>query len=1640
MNIFYFLIFFIFKNISSTLKNRNSLTIKQEYFDRNSTKTYVTTEETKEIEFHLKRNKSERFLTIYAYGGMNKNLENKENDVELYISFNGENIPVFDKLYNGKITSFNELDYYSENEDDYYIITIKSSIGTYVTVGNYKIQEPNYARIIEENSYPISFYGNTDLNIDLKQCFQIKEMNTLSEVQIQILSKTENVLVTLQTEIDSQNSIKKYEVKGKGNIIYNSELYKGGYKYFCVSNIDSNELSYTLQISNYLNNEVQFHQDPIIPGYIYPKILKKKEYFYYRPSSFIPKGKNITFNIQSKKGELKVYVVKCDNYPDCRNYTDDIMSELIEKEKAFEIFKFNDFFLLTQKYTFESNLMDKKQYLYLVKCENSNDFYCNFRISFYNEDSYLEILKEERFLGFLRKGEFNKIIFKIPNINYHKIFVSLNVFTGDSILDIRKKPEGVIFKKYYITNKQLCEFSLDESYITFSGTYLITVNATFNSFYSINYIIRETNKENIGIIGSGISLVESIPFNLELKSQEFQFHNKYKYSNSSYIVSFMPLNCRINVNYQNTLIQPQNDYLIQKIISKDDIDYEDENYIFKVDFISMDFSKTFQDELCMFYIGGREINKKTEILVSEGSINEIYFSDKIDQIRYIYPHSEKNKVVTINIKMKDEIKISTTIFINQIQIKNYIFSHPRNIIIRETDINIHCLENQVCQIIVDIRAVEKKKSGVFIDIVIKSESSTAVYLRKNILINDIINDREIQYYYTDIREGEEGEIILGFNRGSGKILAKIVKKESYESQGNFRGKAVLPNQYSKDLLSFDFYSKKVKYNKNDTSICTLGCDLLIGILPDYDYIKYYMDYYISVREIVEKDNIEIPINQIIFGTIPFIEKTLIYDYYTFIIPKDSDDILFEFESNICTLLVNINENKPNIEHYNFKFEPRGRKVFKIQKKDFNSTETLKGKKITLGITADDFNSVTMARYNLKIRVPEKKYKELIEINSDQKSLCNKIECFFKININDYDLVTSMFVYSFLNETSEINIFGNIYTLEEYNSMSKDDIENNLPDEDKSQFKSTSKFNQELLEIVDDFKLFETNAIIIISVKSSKKGLLTFLSTFRKYEDESSSEIYPNPAGEQLFEIFQLQSINLKFPSDQNYVISLKILDGKGSYGFKNEESFIFNNIGEDIKLFNNNKEKILIINAHEQKDFSIRLKVMVSYKIKSLTNNFDFLKLGTSKEISYNNINNDNFNLEIYSNIENEEENYFITFNFWSFEKLNNDSSIDDFIILGGIFDDNFINEKIKKKETKIPEKKLLDEGIYDFTLVTGKYYFNSEKIKKINGKKKFLYLSIRKSPNNKNKYKEIKSSFSVISNNNINAITPINEYQQCIIFSKQNTSNNHKLKKGFPNDNYMILEFSSDYQFTNLLILDNINNQINTTKIINSTFEFGRQVIYLNILNTEDFIISIMENSTKEVNYFFKYITYESTTPKCISQSENISTSIIDNNNILLRFFPVICEEKGINLNFNITYNIRLIDTDNQMLNYSIIPLKNINSKSKRLFIRNENTTNFNETITNYGNTDLYHITIVAYIEPLNEILMYKPFNNEIRSYLTLTVIITGIAIIIITLSISIIYISGKDKGKSKANIENISNIKFDEVEDGHMLAENLI
>ncbi len=75
-----------------------------------------------------------------------------------------------------------------------------------------------------------------------------------------------------------------------------------------------------------------------------------------------------------------------------------MVKELKEVKKIFEIEKFNDFYLKTQKYEFESNLLSNKQYLYLIKCEKTDeDKLCYFDIAFHNKESYLELEKKKDF-------------------------------------------------------------------------------------------------------------------------------------------------------------------------------------------------------------------------------------------------------------------------------------------------------------------------------------------------------------------------------------------------------------------------------------------------------------------------------------------------------------------------------------------------------------------------------------------------------------------------------------------------------------------------------------------------------------------------------------------------------------------------------------------------------------------------------------------------------------------------------------------------------------------------------------------------------------------------------------------------------------------------------------------------------------------------------------------------------------------------------------------------------------------------------------------------------------------------------------------------------------------------------------------
>ena len=144
---------------------------------------------------------------------------------------------------------------------------------------------------------------------------------------------------------------------------------------------------------------MQYNIDPIIIEIIYPKILKKINIFIIDLHLIFKKIKQFLFNVKNKIGSLKVYIALCESYPNCRNYTDEMIQELKDENKIFEIENFNDFYMKTQKYEFHSNLVSKKQYLYLVKCEKAddNDKLCYFDVASQNEETYLELISKKRF-------------------------------------------------------------------------------------------------------------------------------------------------------------------------------------------------------------------------------------------------------------------------------------------------------------------------------------------------------------------------------------------------------------------------------------------------------------------------------------------------------------------------------------------------------------------------------------------------------------------------------------------------------------------------------------------------------------------------------------------------------------------------------------------------------------------------------------------------------------------------------------------------------------------------------------------------------------------------------------------------------------------------------------------------------------------------------------------------------------------------------------------------------------------------------------------------------------------------------------------------------------------------------------------
>ena len=240
--------------------------------------------------------------------------------------------------------------------------------------------------------------------------------------------------------------------------------------------------------------------------------------------------------------------------------------------------------------------------------------------------------------------------------------------------------------------------------------------------------------------------------------------------------------------------------------------------------------------------------------------------------------------------------------------------------------------------------------------------------------------------------------MVNFKRGSGKVYGRIVKKDVVEENPDWNGKVVLPVPTSTDLIAnYDPFTKSLTYTKEETKKCELGCDLYIAVESDEKYQPEISDdlineYSIYIRttsgETYKRTVVDIPTNEYVFGAIEFPEADGYYEYFSFVMPYDADEIIVEFQSEICSFYMNLGEEKPTAEKFKWEHHSNGKDslyVIKVDKTEI--PETLVGKKFTIGISAKALDSLYTATYNFRIRAPVKDLPDIVQITSDQSALC-----------------------------------------------------------------------------------------------------------------------------------------------------------------------------------------------------------------------------------------------------------------------------------------------------------------------------------------------------------------------------------------------------------------------------------------------------------------------------------------------------------------------------------------------------------------------------------------------------------------------------------------------------------------------------
>ena len=1504
-------------------------------FDSMTTYSYYVNEKNTEMVFKF-RNEFESegdSLTMYATGanGINLSLELcYDITCDQYNFTDGSAITTVTRSY------------------DYFTLTVKAPKESYITVGG-KIIDKNgksSGNILTPESGLISGFLRKDI-LERECYFLPEEENDIFYITGTLYNSMANITYLNENFELIEDDI-EIAYKGFFSSIYNYKETKR--RYICISFLNFEEyteesFSYSIQIqskSNFKNN-----YNPQLTGYIYPRIIPTDTFVYFTGLSPKVYSDKIVYNMITLQGYPKMFLYKCTTYPLCELNYDNI--EKIEGvERVTEINRMSTF---SKNYTKVSPI-DATQEILIVTCINSNKEekydHCQFMTSIFGEKEQVTLIEAQPFSQYILAGDNDKFLIDFSQEKKAlKIHIDFLVVSGDVSFNLKNaedESKKIDEHKYYLGNKIFYSIRVNETAKTNVGLKKISleVSAKIHSYYIMEYkVIRNPEDEEMNEIYSSIDYLIPIFVTADQNIKSIGINSINIVTPESYITTFYSLNCHLEIKrYDSEGEQPIpsfGDYAQDFYLIDEDHKFTSRNS-YSIAISGQEKQSYHHQRMCMVYISGLEIypsdsNVRKEILLSEGVPHRVIFENDLKRIRYIYPHANTEKNITIGIKMIVQGKFKVKIFFrDQTYNQEETYTQSAVIYIRREWINEGCRKNELCSITVELeQECDFQGREPIVETTIKQVKNEPYYLPRGELRTDFISGDAYLFLYTDIGK-DEGYITVNFYRGSGFIYSKVVQvnQESVDNDADWRN-FHFPRTKDESLY-YDFYNKKIIFSETDTSKCEhSGCYLLISIKTsvikklaldyEFQYFTILVDYspknYESKGLIQKK--IMINAEEYVIGSLyekDDYRNEGVYDYYSLTCPYDASGIEIDWQSDTAVLLINAGGERPDIDRANFNYTERRDTTIFISKRQiieaYNSgqyiEQTIQNMELIFGIYTKYFDSIDSTVYSFRAHFIQPEL-NIYKVVSDQKVICkpdnlgnNQYRCLFVIVYEDCQFLNDLVIYAKSYSAAAItNMYANYIDNEIYDSYNVEELKKNIPNENSDYNTKKEKSNFIFLNYGD----FKKNVFVsVISDKSDNIELYTSMITFE-------NKLSPNPSSAQVYSLdLSMQKLEIDFITTKSLAINIISLYGQANIYLAKypETKYYLRGRDDSLELMIPEKDgpnsliTIENLNYQEEPDNNYPGFIfLVEFKKRTTKLNLDELKIDELSEFSYKNI---DFPVYYYSKIFDAQKD--ISIFFYLHDLIYNDpTSVSkrkmtstEIIFEGTIVKDEKIFQI--KKDGKIPDMEI--KGKYDPTMQAGNIIISKDNFNSQN-ERPTLYLGIEKS--NEIIFNGIRGEigFTVI-----NGDSPA--IQKLYIFGKVKDYNsiNSYLLRADKNTNYMRIQFSGNSKYVNFGINDKPNVRKNMTFTEIQT-KIERGIVYATFLKPKDvdylyLNIFLGQDSKDEAlnNYVFKYINANKSEDfheyKIENDDPKIAVTSSDNNKYKVSFNPI----KG-NNNMEIEY-----------------------------------------------------------------------------------------------------------------------------------------